>query len=264
MSETVSDIDSDEAVKAADSAPQAAPGATPVVAAQKAVVPVVNLLKPEDVRTALHAIQSELNSSFFERTAVIEGMLLAVLAKEHCFILGPPGTAKSALTRAFFDRFTGGQYFEAILSKTRPAEAILGPFDIPELRDHGHLFRKINNFLPTANFAMLDEVGKMSPTLGHDLLAVVLERRLHQVNGGRSWVDVPLYTFIGGSNELPTEESDDASALTTAIMRAYDCYEEAKIRASAAQKHVLREYASATVWQPLESFIQDIALRAKR
>jgi MoxR-like ATPase len=60
---------------------------------------------------------------------------------------------------------------------------------------------------------MLDEVGKMSPTLGHDLLAVVLERRLHQVNGGRSWIDVPLYTFIGGSNELPTDESDDAAAL---------------------------------------------------
>jgi MoxR-like ATPase len=213
MSEHITDeiVDEADAIKAADSAPQAAPGgsSTPVVTMAQAV----SLTPPADVRTALHAILSELNAQFFERGDVIQAMMLATLAKEHCFILGPPGTAKSALTRAFFDRFVGAEYFEAILSKSRPAEAILGPFDIPELRDHGHLFRKINNFLPTANFAMLDEVGKMSPTLGHDLLAVVLERRLHQVNGGRSWIDVPLYTFIGGSNELPTDESDDAAAL---------------------------------------------------
>lgn len=168
---------------------------------------------PDQVRDALNANQAYLNTQFLERNEAIEGMTLATVAKEHAFVLGPPGTAKSALTRAFFALFTGAEYFEAILSKTRPAEAILGPFDIPELRDHGHLFRKINGFLPTAEFAMLDEVGKMSPTLGHDLLAVVLERRLHQVNGGRSWVEVPLHSFIGGSNELPTEESDDASAL---------------------------------------------------
>lgn len=207
------DTDTDEAVKAADAAHQAP---TPVVGqpspgAVKAAAALA--MKPDEVRTALQGIISELGNEFFERGAVIEGMMLATLAKEHCFILGPPGTAKSALTRAFFARFTDAEYFEAILSKTRPAEAVLGPYDIPELRDHGHLFRKINGFLPSCDFAMLDEVGKMSPTLGHDLLAVVLERRLHQVNGGRSWVDVPLSTFIGGSNELPTEESDDAAAL---------------------------------------------------
>lgn len=212
MSETptVTEVDlTQHGINHDDGAPQAAVGTTPVATSNQTV----SLMPPDDVRKALHQILAELNGEFFERPDAIEGMTLATLAKEHCFILGPPGTAKSALTRAFFDRFTGAEYFEAILSKTRPAEAILGPYDIPELRDHGHLFRKINNFLPTANFAMLDEVGKMSPTLGHDLLAVVLERRLHQVNGGRSWVDVPLYTFIGGSNELPTDESDDAAAL---------------------------------------------------
>jgi MoxR-like ATPase len=165
------------------------------------------------IAAKLNTIHDELSDVFKERRTALEAILLAVLAKEHVFILGPPGTAKSALTTHFFSRIDGAAYFETILSKTRPAEAVLGPYDIPELRDNGHLYRKINGFLPTCNFAMLDEVGKMSPTLGHDLLSVVLERKLHQVNGGRSFVDVPLYTFIGGSNELPTEESDDASAL---------------------------------------------------
>jgi MoxR-like ATPase len=203
-------LDADEAVKAADAEHQVP---TPVVTTGPAPAPSALAMTPDQVRTGLHTVQSELSAEFFERGTVIEGLILAMLAKEHAFILGPPGTAKSALTRAFFARFPGAEYFEAILSKTRPAEAILGPYDIPQLRDKGHLYRKINGFLPTAHFAMLDEVGKMSPTLGHDLLAVILERRLHQVNGGRSWYDVPLYSFIGGSNELPTEESDDAAAL---------------------------------------------------
>lgn len=191
---------------------------TETPAVQQAVLAQPALMAPAAVRQCLSDIRAELNMQFLERGEVIEGIILAVLAKEHGVILGPPGTAKTALTRTFFGRFTGAEYFEAILSKTRPAEAVLGPFDIPELRDHGHLFRKINGFLPTANFAMLDEFGKMSPTLGHDLLAVILERRLHQVNGGRSWLDLPLYTFIGGSNELPTEESDDAAALWDRVL----------------------------------------------
>lgn len=165
------------------------------------------------VALALQAGVDELSRTFLERRRIIQAAVLALLSKEHMFIVGPPGTAKSALIRSICGLFDGAEYFEAILSKTRPAESVLGPYDIPALRDHGHLHRKFNGFLPTANLSMLDEMGKMSPTLGHDLLAVVLERVLHQVNGGRSYIDVPLYTVFGGSNELPTNESDDAAAL---------------------------------------------------
>lgn len=170
------------------------------------------------VATQLHSIHDELSIAFKERRGTIEAIMLAILAKEHVFLLGPPGTAKTRLIVHLFSRIVGAIYFETILSKTRPAEAVLGPYDIPALRDRGDLHRKIAGFLPSCNFAMLDEVGKMSPTLGHDLLSVVLERKLHQVNGGRSFIDIPLYSFVGGSNELPTEESDDAAALWDRIL----------------------------------------------
>lgn len=177
----------------------------------KVATPTAVALHP--VAAKLHCIHDELANAFKERRAALEAILLAVLAKEHVFLLGPPGTAKTRMITQFFSCIAGATYFETILSKSRPAEFVLGPLDIPALRDRGDLHRRIAGFLPTANFAMLDEVGKMSATLGHDLLSVVLERKLHQVNGSRSFVDVPLYSFIGGSNELPTEESDDASAL---------------------------------------------------
>lgn len=167
------------------------------------------------VAATINKIKVELKKQFRERDDVIDAIWLAVLSNRHLFILGPPGTAKSFLIRESIARIGSMRYFETILSKTRPAEAVLGPFDIPELRDKGNLVRRYAGYLPDVDFAMLDEVGKMPATLGHDLLAVVLERRLHQVDPatGQSWVDVPLRSFFGGSNELPTNESDDAAAL---------------------------------------------------
>jgi len=165
------------------------------------------------VAVSLQAILDEVSATYLERRAVVEGALMAVLAKEHAFILGPPGTAKSALIRDVVARFTGATYFETIMSKTRPDAAILGPYNLPELRDKGDFHRKTNGFLPTANFAFIDEIGKMSPTLGHDMLAILNERLYHEVNGGRSAVHVPLYSAFSASNELIVEESDDAAAL---------------------------------------------------
>jgi len=129
------------------------------------------------------AMEKELNQQFFERRDAIRGIILALLCKEHAFLLGTPGTGKTYLIREIMRRINNAQYFEAILSKTRPTEAVLGPYDIPKLRDHGNLVRKTQDYLPTSDLAMLDEVGKMPPTLGHDLLSIVLDRIIHQVDG---------------------------------------------------------------------------------
>ena len=43
-------------------------------------------------------LRAELNTRFPERKDVIDGCLCAILAGEHVLLLGPPGTAKSALS----------------------------------------------------------------------------------------------------------------------------------------------------------------------
>ena len=165
------------------------------------------------IAKTLAVIGEEVNARFFERRPVVEALTLAVLAKEHVFILGPPGTGKSQLTREFLGRITGATYFEQLLSKTRPDQAILGPYDLPALRDHGVFRRKIDGFLLTADFAFLDEIGKMSATTGHDLLAALNERVRHEVDGSASVHPIPLRTAVTASNELPAGESEDAEAL---------------------------------------------------
>lgn len=165
------------------------------------------------VAKALRSILDEVSSEFLERRAVIEAVLMTILAKEHAFILGPPGTGKSALVRNVVDRIDGASYFEAILSKTRPDAAVLGPYDLPLLKNTGTFHRKDNGFLTTVDYAFLDEAGKMSPTLGHDLLAALNERIKHEVNGQRSAHPIPLMSVFTASNELIVEESDDGAAL---------------------------------------------------
>lgn len=156
----------------------------------------------------------EVGSIFLERRHAIEAILLGLLTEENVFVLGPPGTGKSALNREIVRRITGINYFECLLSKTRPDQAVLGPYNLPLLRDAGEFARNYGGYLPWAHIAFIDEVGKMSPTLGHDLLPILNERILHQVSGGnRSTVDVPLISAICASNELIVQESEDAAAL---------------------------------------------------
>lgn len=165
------------------------------------------------VATKLQSIRDELNATFLERSDAITCMLLAVLAKEHMYVLGPPGTAKSELVRTFWDCITGARKFEVALSKTRPAEAVMGPLDIKEFRENGNYFIKREGFISAVELAFCDEIGKMSPILGHDMLALFNERLIHEVNGGRSSRPAPLYTVFTASNEMITGESDDAAAL---------------------------------------------------
>lgn len=165
------------------------------------------------VAVNLRAILDEVSAQFLERRAVIEAIIIAILAKEHAYILGPPGTGKSNLVREIIGRILNVLYFEVLLSKQRPDAAVMGPYDLPLLREKGAFKRRDAGFLTTCHYAMLDEIGKSSPTLGHDLLAALNERLKHEVNGQRSAHPIPLHSVITASNELIVTESEDAAAL---------------------------------------------------
>ena len=56
-------------------------------------------------------------------------MILAALAGEHLLLLGPPGTAKSELSRRL-SRLTGGLYFERLLTRFSVPEELFGPLSM--------------------------------------------------------------------------------------------------------------------------------------
>src|SRR5262249_2007520 len=54
----------------------------------------------------LQAIERELTASLIERDEVIRASLVALLARQHLVVLGPPGTAKSALVTELAQRIS--------------------------------------------------------------------------------------------------------------------------------------------------------------
>lgn len=140
-----------------------------------------------------------LNAQYGERDEVIEGMVCAALAGEHVLLLGPPGTAKSALARSFTSGIHGAEYFEWLLSKFSAPEELFGPISLSGL-ERDEYRRVVTGKLPEAHIAFLDEIFKANSAILNSLLTAINERRFH--NGGQPMA-LPLRMVVGASNELP-------------------------------------------------------------
>lgn len=153
-------------------------------------------------RAKILALQRELNSKLIERQEAIQGILLALIAREHVLLLGPPGVAKSALANQLCAAL-GGSYFQILLTKFTTPEEVFGPISLKALEEDRYE-RKLDGYLPTAQIAFVDECYKASSAILNALLTILNERMYD--NGARRWL-CPLETCIGASNELPQDAS---------------------------------------------------------
>lgn len=134
--------------------------------------------------------------------------LTCLVAKQHLFLLGPPGTGKSYLAR-LVGRTIGGdaRFFELLLTRFTDPSEVFGPVSVKELVAADKYERKTSGYLPTAECAFLDEVWKASSAILNSLLTIVNERVYD--NGGKR-EPVPLKTLFAASNELPQDEALEA------------------------------------------------------
>jgi MoxR-like ATPase len=169
--------------------------------------------------TTVHAqllqLRADLQGRFPERREVIDGALAAVLAGEHVLLLGPPGTAKSALVRAIAQAF-GGSYFERLLTKFSTPEELFGPISLKAL-EQDRYERVTSGKLPEAEFAFVDEVFKANSAILNSLLTAMNERLFH--NDGTP-TQMPLVALFGASNELP--DGKELEALFDRFLLRFD------------------------------------------
>ena len=130
-------------------------------------------------------------------------------------LIGPPGTAKSALARAIAQAFSGN-YFERLLTKFSTPEELFGPVS-PKALEQDKFSRVISGKLPEAEFAFVDEVFKANSAILNSLLTLVNERVFH--NDGAP-IKCPLVTMFGASNELP--EGKELEALFDRFLLRFD------------------------------------------
>jgi MoxR-like ATPase len=143
-----------------------------------------------------------LKQRFVARDEVVDLIALAVVAGEHLFLYGPPGTAKSALIRQFAGAVRG-RYFEYMLTRFSEPNEIFGPIDLVRLRE-GQVATVTTGMLPEAEFAFLDELFNANSAILNNLLTVLNERIYRR---GAETHRLPLLSLFSASNHLPEDDA---------------------------------------------------------
>lgn len=143
-----------------------------------------------------------MKARYVGRDEVIDLIALALVAGEHLFLYGPPGTAKSALVREF-SGLVKGSYFEYMLTRFSEPNEIFGPIDIGKLRE-GVVATVTTSMLPEAEFVFLDELFNANSAILNNLLTVLNERVYRR---GAETHQLPLLSLFSASNNLPEDDA---------------------------------------------------------
>lgn len=158
-----------------------------------------------ELKQKVQASILDLQAGLLERETEVRLLLLAALCGEHLLLLGPPGTAKSELSRRLA-KLTGGKYYERLLTRFSVPEELFGPLSMRGLENDLYV-RQIDGYLPTAEVAFIDEIFKANSAILNALLTLLNERLF---DNGNQRFEVPLLCLVGASNELPESEELDA------------------------------------------------------
>lgn len=169
-------------------------------------------------------LENALVGRFYGMQTAVRCMMLSAITGEAMVMIGPPGTAKSRLIRAFcsligvlkhdprdVDDATAEpqvgdeHYFEYLLTQfTEPSE-LFGYFDLAKLMDpkEPRLERLVIGQMQRAEVVFLDEVFNASSAILNALLTFMNERKFHDRGIVHS---TPMKMLFGATNHAPREE----------------------------------------------------------
>lgn len=183
----------------------------------------------------------ELEGKLLEREEIIRVVFLTIFAKQHVFLIGPPGVAKSMLLKTISRPFKDGTYWEILMTKETQEYQLVGvensndPFSrVLSMLDSDFILNTLSNtgsrlreILSLFNFRaifkkrdeekkareeesilyhhflMFDEMFKGPQTLLNATLPMLNERVFY--SKGKE-IHVPLMSLFAASNEIPSGE----------------------------------------------------------
>jgi MoxR-like ATPase len=176
----------------------------------------------------IHSLVTETERSFEQRKTEAQVVAAGFISGVSVLLLGPPGTAKSALIRRLAslcglasgqepatgleapghrnDSHPHGGYFEYLLTNHTMPEELFGGPDLKALAE-GRFARVVEGKLPCAEIAFLDEVFRGGSHILNTLLTIINEKRYDSGNGA---VHVPLLGLVGASNHAKLDQELEA------------------------------------------------------
>jgi MoxR-like ATPase len=148
---------------------------------------------PQAAQAFRHFFQ-ELREAYLERETLFTQIELALLCREHVLVVGPPGTAKSAIASAVLGRILDEKTGQPSLFAKQIAEStvqtdLIGPVDFKVLTETGRTEFITEDGMLGATHAFLDEVFDGRDMLLRSILNVLHERELkhgRRVTSGRT------------------------------------------------------------------------------
>src|ERR1700743_3421879 len=153
---------------------------------------------------------------FVAKDEIIDLLGICLAGGENLFILGPPGTAKSALVHQLSSRLQG-KTFDYLLTRFTEPNELFGPFDIRKLRE-GELLTNTEGMLPEASLVFLDELLNANSAILNSLLVALNERIFRR---GKETRPLSAMMFVSASNHLP--EDDALQALFDRFLLRVHC-----------------------------------------
>lgn len=157
-----------------------------------------------------------MKSAFVGKDEIIDLLGICLVGGENLFLLGPPGTAKSALVHDLSARLRG-HTFDYLLTRFTEPNELFGPFDIRKLRE-GDLVTNTEGMLPEAYLVFLDELLNANSAILNSLLMALNERVFRR---GRETRPLKALMFVGASNHTP--EDDALKALYDRFLLRVHC-----------------------------------------
>jgi MoxR-like ATPase len=147
---------------------------------------------PQAAQAFRHFFQ-ELREAYLERETLFTQIELALLCREHVLVVGPPGTAKSAIASSVLGRILDEKTGQPSLFAKQIAEStvqtdLIGPVDFKVLTETGRTEFITEDGMLGATHAFLDEVFDGRDMLLRSILNVLHERELkhgRRVTAGR-------------------------------------------------------------------------------
>jgi MoxR-like ATPase len=157
-----------------------------------------------------------MKNAFVGKDEIIDLLGICLVGGENLFLLGPPGTAKSALVHDLSARLRG-HTFDYLLTRFTEPNELFGPFDIRKLRE-GELVTNTEGMLPEAYLVFLDELLNANSAILNSLLMALNERVFRR---GRETRALKALMFVGASNRTP--EDDALKALYDRFLLRVHC-----------------------------------------
>src|SRR5688572_13494291 len=171
---------------------------------------------PDIGKRLVTEVLAPMKQAFVGKDEVIDLLGVCLVGGENLFILGPPGTAKSAIVHELARRIQG-HVFDYLLTRFTEPNELFGPFNIRKLRE-GDLVTNTEGMLPEASLVFLDELLNANSAILNSLLMVLNERIFRR---GRETRRLPLLMVVGASNRLP--EDDALAALFDRFLLRVRC-----------------------------------------